>query len=159
MQPTRPAGTRCLHATALPARLRRAPSPRLTSFLFVLAVATCSSFAPGAAAGERLTSEELREVLVGNTESGYYKYESPNYTKSVPYSEYYAPDGSIRGVDRWQKYDGRWEVRDEGCFYRDYDGSDYDGCSYYYRESDNEYRVDSPGFEGEGPVTITRGNS
>ena len=85
--------------------------------------------------GERLTSEELLNVLVGNTEEGKIDIRGTMTT----YVEFYRKDGIIIGRDEG-KYKGKWEIRENGCAYANYDDTDeYDGCYYYVHISGDKY--------------------
>ena len=72
-----------------------------------------------AAEPEVLTQEQIMSEIIGNTVTG--------VQDGTPYTEYYEPDGIVRG--RWTKnyYLGKWTVSgSEMCF--DFPGINYDGC-------------------------------
>ncbi|MDA1071450.1 MAG: hypothetical protein O2825_08630 [Proteobacteria bacterium] len=68
-----------------------------------------------ALSGQMLTGEELHTLLSGNTVSG-------TMTEFGPYTEYYAPDGTIRSA----YHEGTWKIEgDTACL--TFDGNDA-GC-------------------------------
>ncbi len=115
----------------------------------IAAIFTMSS----AVAGERLTGEEVRKLLVGNTEQG--KYVDRDSLHS--YWEFYREDGKIKGRNGGT-YGGRYEIREDGCFYGTYDfGDEFDGCYYYEHLTGNKYHVTGPkGWSSD--VTISEGD-
>lgn len=89
----------------------------------------------------RLTSDALRETFIGNTIHGTYT----NEGKQVEFWTYSKNDGKIKGRDtKYGNYQGRWEIREDGCFYRDWGGEKWDGCYYVRHESGNRYSVERP---------------
>ncbi len=105
-------------------------------------------------ANERLNARELREVLVGNTEVGQYSY----LGTSIPFVEFFRKDGTIKGKDVYEHYSGRYTIRNDGCFYVDYEGTESDGCYYYERLSGNRYRLYSPDLKST-VVTVVPGDA
>ena len=110
-----------------------------------------------AIAGERLTSEEVRELLVGNTEHGKYEYRNA----LVEYWEFNREDGKIKGriMGGGGKYSGKYKIREDGCFdARYYSDDDASGCYYYEHIEGNKYHVTGPnGWSSD--VTILEGDS
>ena len=94
-------------------------------------------------AGERLDANALRKALVGNTELGQYTDEGIK----IPYAEYYREDGEIKGMDLYERYSGRYSIRDDGCLYADYDGVEEDGCYYLELRPDGRYEAYGPSGE------------
>ena len=105
-------------------------------------------------AGDRLSAEELRALLVGNTEVGTYK----DAGNDIPYAEYIRADGVITGKDLFNRYTGTYTIRDEGCYYGDYQGTAYDGCYYFEKLPDGRYRTHGPGGK-ENVVRILPGDA
>lgn len=102
------------------------------------------------AAEDRLSADQVRDLLVGNTETG--------HTDGAPYSEYLSPDGRIKG--KWQndRYEGSYEILPDGCLSIDYDdGSEYDGCYYIEEAKPGEYRILYPSGK-RGKIKILTGN-
>jgi len=87
-----------------------------------LALAVLLSAGPGLA-DEMLSGEEIRTTLSGNTISG-------TMTEFGPYTEYYAPDGSIRSA----YHTGTWKIDgDAACL--TFDGNDA-GCWHIGKDGD-----------------------
>lgn len=117
--------------------------------LFSISLATASNGV--FAAEERLSADQVRDLLVGNTEKG--------YTDGVPYTEYVSPDGRIKGKWKNAPYGGSYEIRADGCFFIDYDeGNDYDGCFYFEEYKTGKYKVIYPSGKKE-KIKILEGNS
>jgi len=76
-----------------------------------------------------LTGAEIRELVSGNT------------VKGPKFSEYYAPDGSVRGrevEDEDEEYEGTWRIEgDQLCVA--FPSHDYKGCAAITREPDGAY--------------------
>lgn len=108
----------------------------------------------GAIAGERLTSEEVRKLLVGNTEHGKYEY----MDELVDYWEFNREDGKIKGRNGG-KYSGKYKIKEDGCFYVTYYSDDESsGCYYYEHITGNKYHVTGPnGWSSD--VTVSEGDS
>jgi hypothetical protein len=105
-------------------------------------------------AADRLKSEELKSLLVGNTEYGVYT----NKGDQLKYWEFYRPDGVIRATeDKYGAYTGTYKIKADGCFDADYDGDTFDGCYYYVHLKDDQYSITSP--KGDvSTVTVTKGD-
>jgi len=121
-----------------------------------ITAAIAASFTIGSAvAGERLSGDELQQVLVGNTTTGVY----PDEGQEVEFWEYFKKGGKIRGKDvKYGKYAGKYEIRDDGCLHNDYEGDAWDGCYYLERESGNSYAVTRPYADEKGRWTILEGD-
>ena len=104
--------------------------------------------------GGQLTADEIKALFVGNTETGSYV----SNGREIAYSEYYRKDGRISGTDAiYGKYQGFYEIREDGCFYLDYPDDQYDGCYYFEHLQGNEYRSRYP--DGSSRiVTILNGD-
>ena len=119
--------------------------------LATISLSVCTT----AIAVERLSSEELRETFIGNTVYGTY----PNEGKQVEFWEYYKSDGKIKGRDgKYGNYRGTWEIREDGCFYGNYQGDQYDGCYYYGHVWGNEYRLERPYTDEIGHHQLVEGD-
>lgn len=99
---------------------------------------------PGAAVAQDLASADaIRAAIIGNTVRG-------SMVASGGFTEYYAPDGSIRGPD----YAGQWSIRgSQMCF--GYDGNPA-SCWGVRVNGRQVVWVGSGGDEGTG--TILPGN-
>lgn len=79
---------------------------------------------------EFLQPEQVSALLVNKTQLTAYV----NSTREkIAYSEHYASDGSLEGIDaEWGPYKGKYELRDDGCVFVNYNGSvSSDGCLYF----------------------------
>lgn len=105
-------------------------------------------------AADRLNGEELKVILVGNTEFGVYT----NKGQQLKYWEFYRPDGVIRATeDKYGAYTGTYKIKADGCLDAKYDGGEYDGCYYYAHLKDDQYNVTSP--KGDvSTVTVSKGD-
>ena len=84
-------------------------------------VAPAPSAVESRSAEPPLTGGEAWKALVGNTVSG--------VTPDGPYTDYFAPDGTVVHVDRDGKESGRWVLKDPSiCFTYPDDDEDEDGC-------------------------------
>ncbi|MDO8883503.1 MAG: hypothetical protein U0934_21320 [Pseudotabrizicola sp.] len=96
-----------------------------------------------AAAQDLASADAIRASIVGNTVRG-------SMVASGGFTEYYAPDGAIRGPD----YSGEWSIRDNRmCF--GYDGNPA-SCWAVRVNGRNVVWVGTAGDEGTG--TILPGN-
>ena len=93
-----------------------------------------------------LAGAEIRELVSGNT------------VKGPKFSEYYAPDGSVRGrevEDEDEKYEGTWRIEgDQLCVA--FPSHDFKGCVSIAREPDGAY--DFASDDRHGKRTIVAGN-
>ena len=107
-------------------------------------------------AGEIIGSAELRRLFIGNTVHPTYIYKN----KKIDVWEYFHKDGTLYILDgKYGKNIGKWEIRDDGCFYSNYDSSDkYDGCYYYEHDSGNIYRFHRPWSDEIGSEELLQGN-
>lgn len=95
-------------------------------------------FSSGVFAGEKLNTEELNSLLVGNFMKIVYLYEG----KGISMWEYYQKDGTVAGsTDKWGDYSATYEINEKGQMCVDYSSEDYNGCYSYERVSDNEYKL------------------
>ena len=96
------------------------------------------------ASGERVPPSQLSAVVSDRTFTG--------SNDDVPYTEYYAADGTLRGEEGGETYSGTWAVvGDELCFtYPDEAGGETQvDCYAVYRDGDEIAWVDR-----EGNVTV-----
>ncbi len=105
--------------------------------------------------GAQLTAEEVRELVIGNTEKGQFN--------GTPYRTYFAEDGKLRETSSLmpEGINGKWEIKDDGCLHLDFAPSTkYDGCYYYYHHEPEKgkYKVHEPWKGGRSTVTILKGN-
>lgn len=108
--------------------------PRLT------AIVLCGTLST-AMAGEALKVEELRILLVGNTEKAQYRDDGMDYK----YWGFYGEDGNVKGTGDAGEYSAKYEIRADGCLYRNYDyGNEVEGCYYYEHVTGNTYGVAGP---------------
>ena len=103
-------------------------------------------------AAKAMTNAELQATLVDHTISGKSK-------KGPSYSEYYDPNGQIRGL--WggkERYAGSWRLKgDEFCV--DYEGTDSDGCWAMAISGDNVYWLEDGVVTNTGnPAALAQGN-
>jgi hypothetical protein len=100
-----------------------------------------------------MTLDEISKTVIGNTMTG-------KTAKGDPYTEYFAADGSIRGLAAdGSKYSGKWWLRKEDnlmCF-RYGDGAFDAGCVRLSLTGD---RVDFTLMDGttEPSATLVQGN-
>jgi uncharacterized protein (DUF885 family) len=111
----------------------------------------------------RLSGNELRERVVGNTVTGTWAPEG----SPVKWWEYQNPDGTLVWIDEFgDRYTGTWDIREDGCSFSRYEGGEGDGCYYYLDNGDGTLTVirpdpnDPPGLqtvlEGD-PRNLARG--
>ena len=109
------------------------------------------STASATIAGERLTTDEVKALFVGNTETGTYV----DRGRKIAYSEYYRKDGRIKGIDEvYGTYEGLYDIQADGCFYGDYPIDQYDGCYYLEHVEGNQYRSTYP--DGSSSIVTIR---
>jgi len=117
---------------------------------------------PSIAKREQLYSESVRrrDAPVGGPLTGaeITELESGNTVKGPKFSEYYAPDGSLRGreiEDKDEEYEGRWHVEgDQLCVA--FPSHDFTNCVSISHEQGSEY--DFVGAERHSTRTIIEGN-
>lgn len=121
----------------------------------ILLIALLINMSVSAFAADRLKGEELKAILVGNTEFGVYT----NKGEQLKYWEYYRADGVIRATeDKYGTYNGTYTIKADGCLEAKYDGGEYDGCYYYVHLKDDQYSVTDP--QGSvSTVTVSKGDS
>jgi len=92
--------------------------------------------------GGALTGAEIAALVSGNT------------VKGPKFSEYYLPDGSIRGreiEDTDEEYLGAWHVEgDELCVA--FPSHDYKGCVAVIQDKDSEYTFAGSGSPGKRAI-------
>lgn len=106
---------------------------RLALALVALLAGPCFPMAaedqPGdTSAPRRLTGEDLRREVTGNTLSG-------RHSSGMPYSEYHAPDGRVFGHNNHEPVQfGCWAIKDDEICYR-YEGGNIPGvfCWRFFR--------------------------
>jgi hypothetical protein len=105
---------------------------------------------------QHLTGEQLRKLLVGNTETGTY----PVDGEQVHWHNFTAPNGLLHWIDESGKqFDGIWDITDNGCYFMDFNTTDEgDGCYYYMDNGDGSYTVTRPSSDIPGLQTILKGN-
>jgi hypothetical protein len=116
--------------------------PRFVTFFLISGVSMPAPL-PSVFASELLKSEALRATLSDNTIQG-------SMTKTGPYSEYYQPDGTIKG----ESYTGKWRVEgDNACFIYNQPPED---CWGMTRDGDHVEWMKDGQVLGTG--TVHRGN-
>ena len=126
---------------------------RKTLALAVLALVLAAGVAagiwyasPGRKQGGALTGAEIAALVSGNT------------VKGPKFSEFYAPDGSIRGreiEDTDEEYLGTWHVEgDQLCVV--FPSHGYSSCVSISQDKDNNYTFAGSGSPGKR--TIIEGN-
>ena len=129
------------------------PISRRTLVLAVLALVLAAGAAmaiwyssPVPTQSGSLTGAEIRELVSGNT------------VKGPKFSEYYAPDGAIRGreiEDEDEAYEGTWRIEgDQLCVA--FPSHDFKGCVSITREPDGAYDFANDGRHSRR--TIVTGN-
>jgi hypothetical protein len=105
-----------------------------------LLVAVAAGFAlAGAAAADKLSGDQIRQVVVGNTVEG-------TMEGTGDYAEFYQKDGTIKA----QAYSGIWTIEgDEMCFQY---GSDPKMCWEVARDGDVLQWIKEGKVEGTGKV-------
>lgn len=80
-----------------------------------MTTSAATSAAPAKPAGARVSAADLPAVVSDRTHRG--------QSEGKPYSEYYVPDGTVRGKTADETYKGTWKVvGDELCFTYPEDG-------------------------------------
>jgi hypothetical protein len=105
-----------------------------------LLVAAATAFTlTGAAAADKLSGDQIRQVVVGNTVEG-------TMEGTGDYAEFYQADGTIKA----QAYSGIWTIEgDEMCFQY---GSDPKMCWEVARDGDGLQWIKGGKVEGTGKV-------
>lgn len=124
-----------LFAVLLPAYLLT-----LTIPLAVVAQQASVDVAPG----QRLTEQQLRQLLVGNTEVGSYLWKG----QWIGYREYFRPDGVVAGSDDYATYTGTWRFEGDMICGKYSEGGS--GCWYYVSKGGNEFDV----YYSDGTVKV-----
>ncbi|MCZ7599546.1 MAG: hypothetical protein M5U09_19920 [Gammaproteobacteria bacterium] len=113
-------------------------------------VLTTFPFVQLLAAEDRLSADQVRDLLVGNTETGTYRWRA---VLGIPVAR-------RKNQGKWQndRYEGSYEILPDGCLSIDYDdGSEYDGCYYIEEAKPGEYRILYPSGK-RGKIKILTGN-
>jgi hypothetical protein len=116
---------------------------------------------PASTQPEKIGGEEIKNLLVGNTEEG----ECRPSTRScrITYTEYYTEDGRIIGKEQLinvagspSHYVGRWSVRDDlFCTSTPYRPSE---CVYYLKVGEDSYQRFRPDGSFVGFARIVKGD-
>ena len=102
--------------------------------------------------GEPVPGSELTAIVSNRTFAGLFD--------GVPYEEYYAPDGALRGRTNVENYTGSWEVvGDQVCFTYviNSGGPDVVDCYTVRRVGKDLYWINDEG-ENTGTAFIQEGN-
>ena len=67
-----------------------------------------------------LSEAEIQAEIIGNTVTG--------YAGGSRFTEYYAPDQTISGIQDGERYGGSWEIKNGQMCYDFDDGDEFDGC-------------------------------
>ena len=118
----------------------RTDSPRrLRRIAAIAAVVWLGAAAPasGAAGGEPLSGERIRELIVGNTLIG------PYYGR--PYDFSYAPGGEIYASTGTGTDSGRWRIRDGNVYCHEWTTlfGGTERCYRWYEEAGGRYRLEN----------------
>ena len=109
--------------------------PRLNVIGFVLALHVLALAYPlEGAANERVSADELKALITGNTVEAESK-------KGVRSKTYFAPDGTVRSERDGEKYKGRWWVDTEGRRCRQWDGENEQNCRIVVKGKKGTYKV------------------
>ncbi len=107
-------------------------------WLKVFALLLPLALSSGVFAGQKLTSEELKSLLVGNFMKIVYIYDG----ERIAMWEYYQKDGTIAGsTDKWGDYSATYKINEKGEMCVTYASKDYNGCYSYELVSANEYKL------------------
>ena len=106
---------------------------------YLLALSLIASASTCAYAETTLTSEQLRELLVGN----FLKIVYISDGKNINMWEYYQKDGRVAGsTDTWGDYSAAYEINNNNQICLTYSNeSPYNGCYAYEHTSDNNYKL------------------
>ena len=93
----------------------------------------------GAQAESTLSSDQLKDLLIGN----FLKIVYISDGEGINMWEYYQKDGNVAGsTDKWGNYSATYEINDDNKICLTYGGeSPYNGCYAYEHISDNNYRL------------------
>lgn len=123
------------------------PSAAMTSAATTTPAATTS---PAPPPGEKVAAADLPAVVSDRTYRG--------DDEGKPYSEYYAPDGSLRGTSGGEAYTGSWAVTgEELCFSYPAAGAETETeCYSVFKDGETITWVDAEG--GVVATTSVEGN-
>lgn len=91
---------------------------------------------PSSAAPEKLTEDEVRTLLVGNT------VESQDRNTQLNSITYYHPKGQVVQKRMWSKSSGRWAIEENGQICLEF-GDRSMQCRHIVKEGDRYYKVRS----------------
>jgi len=92
-----------------------------------------------------LSGDEIRAEIIGNTVDG---------QMGTAFTEYYSPDGAIKGLSGEGRYEGRWSIEDDMlCFVY----SEPFGCRRIGLSGDIVSYITEDG-EADGSGTLLKGN-
>ncbi|MDA0250019.1 MAG: hypothetical protein O2892_00890 [Actinomycetota bacterium] len=102
------------------------------------ASAASTSAPAGSPEGVKVSAADLPAIVANRTYRG--------SSDGMPYSEYYAADGSLRGISDGEAYSGSWKVvEDKLCFtYPTADASEIE-CYAVFKKGDSLTWIDSNG--------------
>ncbi len=112
-----------------------------------LAAALTFLVAPPLAADDTriLSGEEIRSQIIGNTVDG---------LMGTAFTEFYSPDGAIKGLSGEGRYEGRWSIeKDMLCF----EYNEPFGCRRIGLSGDTVSYITESG-EADGSGTLLKGN-
>ena len=129
---------------------KEATSSASSAATSALSSASATTSAPAAKpAGDRVAPAVLPAVVADRTYRG--------DSEGKPYSEYYAPDGTLRGTTGGQAYGGSWKVVGEQLCFTYPNGADSEtDCYAVFKNGDAISWVDSDGKIVE--ATYVEGN-
>ncbi len=102
------------------------------------------------AAATKLSAADMKKMFVGNTLSG-------KTQDNTPWTEFYVPDGRIKGFWKNHPYKGTWYFAgDKICF--NYPKSTYGGCYAAAAKGTEVFFLNNDGTAYEAPATLRAGN-
>jgi hypothetical protein len=104
---------------------------------FLATILAAAAWPVAAQDKQPLTGPEIATLVSGNTVKGPY------------YTEYFDPDGSIRGIEKGKRYEGSWRVdKDRLCV--DFPSHQYTDCAWIAPQDGSDYSF------MDGQFTFTR---
>ncbi len=85
-------------------------------------------------AAQRLSADELKELITGNTVEG-------KSTKGVRFKTFFSPDGALRSERDGENYQGKWWVDEDGRRCRQWDGNSSVNCRVILKGDKGHYKV------------------
>jgi hypothetical protein len=120
-------------------------SSRVCAAALAAALVCSAAGGPGAEEMRILTGEEIRAEIIGNTVDG---------QMGTAFTEFYSPDGAIKGLSGEGRYEGRWYIEgDMLCF----EYSEPFGCRRIGLSGDTVSYLTESG-EADGSGTLLEGN-